>query len=118
MGTRRINMTTVPFNYHWPLAATVTVVRELGEVLLDDAVADAAVARGYGLEMEPPAKEGTPTKRVRPPKVKRATPAPKAATIESHGSAADPGQPARLDRANLADHGGADRGDAVVPPGE
>jgi hypothetical protein len=115
MGVRRINMTTVPFNYHWPRASAVTVVRDLGEVLLKDEVADAAVARGYGVEMAPPAKEGTPTKRIRPPKVKKATPAPKTATPESNGAAADPGQPAGVDRADLAHHDRADSGDAVAP---
>lgn len=102
MGVRRINVLHVPFNFQWPKASVVTCIREKGVVLVKNEVADAAVKAGYAIEVEP-----APEPAAKP---KRATRARKPAKPEP--DAADPGQPAGVDREDLALH---DRADAQPP---
>jgi hypothetical protein len=88
---KRVNMLRAPFNYYWPKVTAVTCVRETGPVLLKDEVADAAIKQGYAVPFDPAPKRAT-TRR-------------KPAT--SRGNASDTGQPARMDRADMAAHDSA-----------
>lgn len=70
LGKVRVKMVRVPFNYHWPRAAKVSVIRELGPALLDAHIAEAAIAEGAAVPFNPaPAK---------PSRSRASTAAPKA----------------------------------------
>lgn len=55
IGQTTVRMVRVPFNFHWPRGGKVSVVRELGEQSLDDTIAQAALAAGAAVQIDPPA---------------------------------------------------------------
>lgn len=62
----RVRMLRVPFNYHWPRSASVSVVRELGPCSLDAPIAEAAIKGGYAEPFDPvPAAKKAPQRRRR-----------------------------------------------------
>jgi hypothetical protein len=64
LGKTRVKMTSVPFNFKWPRSARISVVRELGPALLDDAIAEAAIAKGYAEPFDPaPQPKKAPARR-------------------------------------------------------
>lgn len=111
MGTRRINVTKVPFNFQWPGTRHMSVIRELGEALVKDEVADAAVAKGYAKEMDPAPKAAKAAPR------KKATPAKKPAKPKADAATANPGPSDRVDRDDLAPADSADGEPPVADAG-
>lgn len=98
----RINVTKVPFNYYWPHASAVTCIRELGPALVKDEVAVAAITKGYAEPFDPVTKPAT---RRRKPATRKVD------------AAADTGQPAGVDRTDLAPNDSADGVAPVVDAG-
>jgi hypothetical protein len=101
---RRVNFIKVPFNYKWPGVSAVSCIREAGELLVKDEVADAAVAAGFATETKAPAPKQATGKRK--------------AAIAASDEAAQPDTPADaqpvagMDRGDLADD---DRADGAAP---
>jgi hypothetical protein len=106
MGVRRINVLHAPFNFQWPKASVVTCIRKTGIALVKDEVADAAVKAGYAIEIEPAPALLVPKRATR----RRSSAKPKA-------DAANPGQPAGVDREDLAPDDRADAQPAVADAG-
>jgi hypothetical protein len=86
---KRVKFLRAPWNYYWPHASAVSVVRETGPVLLKDQMAEAAIREGYAVPFEPE---------------KKATPRRVSATRRRN--AADTGQPDRVGPADILPHGG------------
>lgn len=98
----RINVTKVPFNYYWPHASAVTVLRRLGPTLVKDAVAVAAIDKGHAEPFDPVTKPATRRRR---------------SATRKADAAADTRQPAGVDRTDLASDDSADGGASVADAG-
>lgn len=108
IGKTRVKMISVPFNFPWPRSGRVSVVRELGPALLDDAIAEAAIKARAAVPFDPaPAKKAPARRRSTAPK----KPANTAA------DAADERQSDRMDRENLAAADSANGGAAMDDAG-
>lgn len=97
----RINLLRAPFNFHRSRNEVLSIAKEGEYSVPGDVPADmakAAIETGYAIEVEKPA-----------------TPRHKSARKPRH--AADKGQPAGVDRADLAPDDSADGGAAVADAG-
>lgn len=99
MGSRRIMVIKAPWDYYWPKVSAMTCIRVTGPALVKDQLADAAIAAGIAIEIE--TKPATKRRRSAKPK----------------GNAANTGQSARMDRANLAAHDRAGSVDTLADAG-
>lgn len=108
----RVRMTRVPFNYHWPRSASVSVVRELGPCLLDSPIAEAAIKGGYAEPFDP-----KPAAKKAPPRRRRSTSTAPTDEAMVEGDAADTGKSADMDREGLAGDGGTEDQSAMAAAG-
>jgi hypothetical protein len=94
IGKMRVRMVRVPFNFKWPRSSRVSVIRELGPALLDEAIGQAAIDQGAAEPFDP----------VKAPA--RRSPAKRKAAMQ--GNAADERQPDRVGNEGLAADDSAD----------
>lgn len=111
----RVRMVRVPFNYHWPRAAKVSVVRDLGPALLDKAIAEAAIEDGAAVPFDPKASAAPATKAA-PARRRAAKPASTKAedSDKVEGDAADESQSDRMDQQSDADDDRPEGGDQAI----
>lgn len=120
---RRIDVTK-PFEFRWPgaIAFTVFAVKDLGEHLVKDELADFAVANGYAKDLDakkakrkanPTAKKAAAKPRTRKAKTKATAPAASDSVVVD-AKAAELQPDDRLDGQDLADDGGAAPGDSLA----